>query len=181
MEIDMRKIVALTLILLICVMIISCSESKQNLILEEELLSYSKEKLNIDERYYDTSYSSTRFYICYMFNSHNSSKYTLFERPGDKNEGYLLLDEGDVICDQYGIDFKKYGDERKIVMLLDENSECSKILLECRANRKNVTTFEIEVPLCMVIDLDEWGDKEKVDYISFRKADDTIIREERVL
>lgn len=177
----MKKIIVLLIAFTICITISSCSEHKQNLILEEELLTYSEDILNIDEYYYDTSYSNTRFYIGYMFTSHNSSKYTIFERPGDRDEGYFLLDSGDVICDQYGIDFKEYGNKRKVVAMLDENSQCTKILLECRANGKNIMAFDVKAPQIIVIDLDEWGDDEKVDYISFRKGVDTIIREERVI
>lgn len=67
-----------------------------------------------------------------MFHTSQNSRFVLYERPGSKEDGYLLLDNGSMICDQYGIDFRRYGNGSKVLIMIDDDSYCKRVLLECR-------------------------------------------------
>lgn len=179
----MRKILVATISIILCFCLAGCFEENKECITEDNLVSYAKESLDVDDNYYNESHSNSLFYEAYMFSSAHSSRFILYERPGAKEDGYNVLDSGAVICDQYGIDLKKYNNDRKIVAMFNEGSQCKKVILECRANSKTLASFDVKAPQIIVLDLDAWdnGDIEQVDYISFVKDDNTIIREERVL
>lgn len=178
----MKKIITLSMIIIILLITIGCNQEKEpmELIKQENMLTHAKEIVDINKEH-DMHYSESLFYSAYMFDTYRISKFVLYERPGPKEKGYFVLDKGAMICDQYGIDYRKYGNGKKVLIMIDKESKCKKIILESRANKKIIASFDVEGMYLLFLDLEEWGDIEKVDYVSFRTADNEIIREERIL
>lgn len=163
-----------------CFCMCGCSERQDIELIQQENLEFDAEtKLEIDESF-DVYHSFSLFCEAYMFCNMQDSKFALYERLGNREDGYFLLDSGDAIYDRYGIDFRKYDENTKVLILIDSESLCRWISLESKENESKIATFDASAPEIMFFDLNEWGDREKVDCLSFRTEENVLIREEKI-